>query len=95
MVIFDFVQRSLVVEMNRVLEAKENVMALHVLNRLYKVDWDSSILTDGDEQPMERLHYWIWKFGVPEWDNFESESWFYSWRKWRKEKRNNFEPGES
>ena len=67
MVIFDFIQRILVADMNRVLEAKENVMALHVLNRLYKVDWDCSRFTDGDEQTMERLHYCIWKFGVPEW----------------------------
>ena len=48
MVRFYFLQRSLVVEMNRVLESKENVMALHVLNILYQVDWDCSILTDGD-----------------------------------------------
>ena len=48
MVRFDFVQRSLFAKINRALEAKENVMALHVLNRLYQVDWDCSILTDGD-----------------------------------------------
>ena len=94
MVRFDFVQRSLVAEMNRVLEAKENVMALHVLNRLYKVDWDCLRLTNGDEQPMERLHYWMWKFGVLEWDTVESDSCFYSWRKWRKAKPNNSELGE-
>ena len=84
MVIFDFVQRSLVAEMNRVSEEKESVMALHVLNRLYQVDWDLYILTNGYEQPMERLHYWMWKFGVIEWDTIKNESWFYSWRKWRK-----------
>ena len=84
MVIFDFVQRSLVVEMNRVLEEKENVMALHVLNRLYQVDWDFSRLTDGDKQRMERFQYWMWKFGVPEWDTVESDSCFNSWRKWKK-----------
>ena len=38
MVRFDFVQRSLVAEINRVLEEKESVMALHVLDRLYQVD---------------------------------------------------------
>ena len=42
MVIFDFIQRSLVAEVHRVLEAKANVMALHVLDRLSHVDWDSS-----------------------------------------------------
>ena len=78
MVRFDFVERSLVAEMNRVLEAKENVMALHVLNKLYQVDWDCSRLTDGYEQPMERLKYWMWNFGVLEWDTIESESWFYT-----------------
>ena len=70
-------------------------MELHVLNILYKVDLEWSILTDGDEQPIEILHFWMWKFGVPEWDTVESESWFYSWIKWSKEKCNNYEPGES
>ena len=35
------------------------------------------------------------KFGVPKWNSVKSESWFYSWRKWRKPKQNNFEPAES
>ena len=95
MVRFDFIQRILVVEINRVLEEKENVMALHVLNRLYQMDWDCLRLTDRNEQPMERLHYWMWKFGVPEWDTVDSDSWFYSWRKWRKVKHNNSKLGES
>ena len=56
MVRFDFVQRSVVSKMNRVWEAKTNVMEIHVLNRLYKVDWYFSRLTDGDEQPMQRSH---------------------------------------
>ena len=52
-------------------------------------------LTDGDEKTMERLHYWILKFGFPEWDTVESESWLYSWIKWRKEQHNNSKPRES
>ena len=41
MVRFDFIKRSLIAEVNRVLEAKANVIALHVLDRLSHVDWES------------------------------------------------------
>lgn len=55
MVRFEFIQRSLVTKVNRVLEVKANVMALRVLDRLFQVDWDSSRLTNGDEQSMEKF----------------------------------------
>ena len=29
-------------------------------------------MTDVYEQPMDRLHYWMWKFGVLEWDTVET-----------------------
>ena len=57
MVRFDFIKRSLIAEVNRVLEATANVMALHVLDILSHVNWDSLRLTDGYVKPMERLNY--------------------------------------
>jgi hypothetical protein len=98
MVRFDFIQRSLVAEVNKVLEVKiteENVLALHVLDRLSQVDWDSSRLIHGYEQSMERVKNWMWKFGVHEWILVESESWFDRWRKMRKLECNTSELGSS
>jgi hypothetical protein len=98
MVRFDLIHRSLVADMNKILEAKiveANVLVLHVLDRLYQVDWDSSRFTDGYEQSIERMKDWMWKFDVHEWKNVESESWFDRWRTLRKLECNTSEPRSS
>jgi hypothetical protein len=61
---FYFIQRSLVVGMNKILEVnivEENVLELHVLEKLSQEDWDSSRLTDGYEQSIKRVKNWKWE----------------------------------
>ena len=58
MIRFDSMQRSMVAKVKRVLESKiaeANMLILYIIDRESQVDWGSSRLSGGDEQPLERL----------------------------------------